>query len=120
MRVDLDGHIVEAGLADGDNEVSVFLAGEVWRFKLPDQLAEADDDVSSEDVVRSPMPGRVIELRTEVGARVEAGTPLLVIEAMKMEHTLQAPRSGIIGELPVSIGDQVDEGMALARLEPAE
>ncbi len=117
MRVDLDGHIVEAGVVDSATEVAVFVDGESWVFGLPDHLVEADDGAGTEDVLRSPMPGKVIEVRVRVGAAVKAGSPVLTIEAMKMEHTLSAPRDGVIAELDVAVGDQVEEGATLVRLE---
>jgi acetyl-CoA/propionyl-CoA carboxylase biotin carboxyl carrier protein len=61
------------------------------------------------------MPGTVTVVRAAVGDRVEAGTPLLVVEAMKMEHVLTAPVAGTVTELPVTAGQQVrlDERVAV-------
>jgi propionyl-CoA carboxylase alpha chain len=62
----------------------------------------------------SPMPGTVLRVLSEVGATVTAGTPLLVLEAMKMEHEIVAPADGAVAELPVAAGDQVAAGQVLA------
>ena len=68
----------------------------------------------------APMPGKVIALHVEVGQQVSQGTPLLVMEAMKMEHTIVAPRDGMIAGLAFAVGDQVGEGDTLVELgEPA-
>lgn len=69
------------------------------------------------DAVRAPMPGRVVFVRSEVGAKVEEGEELLVLEAMKMELSLKAPRAGEIEELRVSVGDFVEADAILVRLK---
>ncbi|MET8006493.1 acetyl/propionyl/methylcrotonyl-CoA carboxylase subunit alpha [Nonomuraea glycinis] len=65
-------------------------------------------------VVRSPMPGTVLVVKAQVGDRVGEGQPLLIVEAMKMEHTVTAPRDGLVTELPVQAGQQVDMDAVLA------
>ncbi|MEU8377358.1 carboxyl transferase domain-containing protein [Micromonospora sp. NPDC048894] len=69
-------------------------------------------------VVRSPMPALVVATPVEVGAEVEAGAPVLVLEAMKMETVLRAPFRARLRECGVSVGSQVEAGAALLRLEP--
>ncbi|MBB2940751.1 acetyl/propionyl-CoA carboxylase alpha subunit/acetyl-CoA carboxylase carboxyltransferase component [Actinoplanes lutulentus] len=69
-------------------------------------------------VLRSPMPALVVATPLEVGAEVEAGAPVLVLEAMKMEAVLRAPFKGRLKELVVSVGSKVDAGAPLLRLEP--
>ncbi|MEO3819584.1 carboxyl transferase domain-containing protein [Plantactinospora sp. B24E8] len=69
-------------------------------------------------VVRSPMPALVVATPVPVGAEVEAGTPVLVLEAMKMETVLRAPFRARLKECPVSVGSQVEAGAPLLRLEP--
>ena len=68
--------------------------------------------------LRSPMPGRVIELLATVGAQVTMGTALLVLEAMKIEHTIVAPEAGTIRAFKVSAGEQVGEGVELVDFVP--
>ena len=63
------------------------------------------------------MPGLVRLVNAEPGMVVKRGAPLVVLEAMKMEHALGAPRDGVIAEIAVSPGDQVSEGDLLAMLE---
>ncbi|MEV6770508.1 biotin carboxylase N-terminal domain-containing protein [Nocardia sp. NPDC051030] len=77
------------------------------RFEDPaDQVAEGS--------LLAPMPGAVIRVGAEVGARVEKGQPILWLEAMKMEHTIAAPAAGILTELNVTAGQQVEVGAVLA------
>ena len=61
----------------------------------------------------APMPGKVIALLAKAGAAVEKGTPLLVLEAMKMEHTISAPHAGTVKSFRYAAGDQVGEGAEL-------
>ncbi|MBL1079250.1 ATP-grasp domain-containing protein [Nocardia sp. 2] len=69
-------------------------------------------------VVRSPAPALVVATPLEIGAEVEAGAPVLVLEAMKMETVLRAPFRAVLKECNVSVGTQVETGAPLMRLEP--
>ena len=65
------------------------------------------------------MPGRVIDVRVQVGDAVKAGQTLLVLEAMKMEHPMTAPEDGVVTEVRVAVGDQVVSGAVLLVVEAA-
>ena len=65
----------------------------------------------------APMPGLVVAVRAAAGDRVTAGQPLLALEAMKMEHAVLAPAAGVLAELRVTVGTQVDTGDVLAVIE---
>lgn len=79
----------------------------------------ADDDGSGDGTLTSPMPGTVIALSAAEGDRVEVGAPVLVVEAMKMEHTLRAPTAGVV-EYHVAAGAQVSTEVPLATVVPDE
>jgi 3-methylcrotonyl-CoA carboxylase alpha subunit len=64
------------------------------------------------------MPGKVIAVMVEAGSKV--GTPLLVMEAMKMEHTIAAPADGVVSEVLYGVGEQVSEGAQLLAFALAE
>ncbi|KAA1251539.1 biotin/lipoyl-binding protein [Mycobacterium simiae] len=68
----------------------------------------------------APMPGNVIRLSAEVGDTVTVGQPLIWLEAMKMEHTISAPTNGVLTQLNVHTGQQVEVGAVLARVETPE
>jgi propionyl-CoA carboxylase alpha chain len=71
----------------------------------------------------APMPGTVLRTAVSIGDRVRAGDPILWLEAMKMEHQITAPADGVVSELPISVGQQVEMGAVLAVVldtEPAE
>lgn len=69
--------------------------------------------------ITSPMPGTVIAVEVESGAEVDEGQPVVVIEAMKMEHTLKAEIAGVV-TVEVAVGDKVQTGQVLAGVEPKE
>ena len=66
------------------------------------------------------MPGKVIEVNIKKGQKVTVGDPLVVIEAMKMNHTIAADQNGIIDEIFINVGDQVALGTDLLKLETGE
>ena len=94
----------------------VFHDGEHWTLVLKEELAGADVDAAGGSLA-APMPGRVIKLLVEPGAKVKKGAPLLILEAMKMEHTITAPADGLVKEIRYAAGEQVLEGAELIRLE---
>jgi pyruvate carboxylase subunit B len=69
-------------------------------------------------VVRAPMPGLVVRVEVSEGQHVGAGTPLVVVEAMKMENELRAPRPGRVDKVHVRAGTAVEKGAALVTLAP--
>jgi 3-methylcrotonyl-CoA carboxylase alpha subunit len=81
-----------------------------------DRLAHAGD-AAAEGKLAAPMPGKVVAYLAKTGERVAKGQAVAVMEAMKMEHTLTAPREGVVAELLYAVGDQVAEGGELLRLE---
>ena len=68
----------------------------------------------------APMPGSVIRVGAKLGDTVTAGQPLVWLEAMKMEHTISAPTNGVLAQLNVTPGEQVEVGAVLARVETSE
>jgi acetyl/propionyl-CoA carboxylase alpha subunit len=100
----------------GEDHVVVFEKGAAFEFSLLKwgDGAEADE---SDGTVRSPMPGRIVSIAKRAGESIKTGETLLVLEAMKMEHALRAPVTGVIAELIVGEGAQVNEGVVLARIE---
>ncbi len=81
-------------------------------------FAHAGEAATGSDRILAPMPGRVVLVRAEAGASVEEGEELLVMEAMKMELSLKAPRAGTIDAVQAAAGDFVDADAVLVRLAP--
>ena len=96
-----------------DSPLGATTLTEAERFPLPDALAAAGS-------LLAPMPGTVVRVAVAVGDKVEAGTPMVILEAMKMEHVVAAPAAGVVAEVAVQAGQAVDGGAELARVDPAE
>ena len=104
-----------SSLASG--AVVVFDRGEAYEFTL-DTGERADGEVAAGDgAILSPMPGKIVSVAAKAGAKLKKGDAILVLEAMKMEHTLTAPFDGKLTELNAKAGAQVSEGVLLAKLE---
>ena len=84
-----------------------------------DPVAHAGDHAGEAGRLTAPMPGKVVALLAKAGDAVKKGQALAVMEAMKMEHTIHAPRDGVVSELLYGVGDQVAEGGELLRLAAA-
>ncbi len=112
----LDGRTFKARAVRSGRDWHLYTDGGQFRLALEDKLhgAEFEDAVAS---LAAPMPGKVIAVLVKAGAKVEKGTPLLILEAMKMEHTITAPRDGEVKELYFNAGDQVSEGVELLKFE---
>ena len=119
VRLQLGEHrVVATVVAHGDRRV-VFLGGHAYPLLHVDRLALAGAAHEEEGSgLVAPMPGKVIALVAATGARVDKGAPLLVLEAMKMEHTISAPRAGTVKRFRFAAGDQVAEGAELVEFEP--
>jgi propionyl-CoA carboxylase alpha chain len=66
------------------------------------------------------MPGTVIRVQAAIGDQVQPGQPIVVIEAMKMEHMITAPAAGLLAGVQVAVGDQVDAGTVLALVDEGD
>ena len=89
--------------------------GPVHLVALP-RFGDPDAAVAQGSLL-APMPGSVLRIGAAVGDSVTAGQPLVWLEAMKMEHTVTSPGDGILAELNVEVGQQVDVGAVLARVD---
>jgi 3-methylcrotonyl-CoA carboxylase alpha subunit len=102
----------------GDDMV-VFDGGDAFAFSLAAMHAADGGDAGTGSIV-SPMPGKVISVKVKAGDTVTKGQALLILEAMKMEHTLTAPFDGKVASLSASEGGQAVEGAVLAVIEAAK
>jgi len=94
----------------------LFWRGEAWRFGPPTSDRIAGSGAVSDGGLRSPMPGRIVNVAVRRGDTVSKGQTLLALEAMKMEHAMLAPFDGVVAELTVAEGDQVAENVTLVRI----
>ncbi|MFZ3185883.1 MAG: acetyl/propionyl/methylcrotonyl-CoA carboxylase subunit alpha [Pseudomonas sp.] len=92
-------------------------AGELREVRRVDPIAEVEASHSHQGGLTAPMNGSIVRILVEVGQAVEAGAALVVLEAMKMEHSIRAPQAGIVKALYCGEGELVSEGTALVELE---
>jgi len=111
--------VVRRATNDGGIDYTLFADGGNQRLRLVDPLdvTQYEAVASGEGSVRSPLPGKIIDLRVKPGDTVSRGQPLLVLEAMKMEHTLAAPADGKVKNVRYAVGEQVPEGAELVEFE---
>jgi 3-methylcrotonyl-CoA carboxylase alpha subunit len=102
-------------LRDGD-DWHVFAGGDYRRLTLRHGLSGHDEEARRGSLA-APMPGRIVQVMSRPGETVKKGQPLLILEAMKMEHTVTAPADGIVKEIHFAAGEQVLEGAELVTLE---
>ena len=113
VRMTIDGRTVAGAAVAIDQARHVFLDGRSWVLQYIDRLHHDAETELHERGLRAPMPGKITALLVAPGAKVERGAPLLVLEAMKMEHTIIAPGRGTVRAVNVKVGDQVSEGAEL-------
>ncbi|MEO8081591.1 MAG: acetyl/propionyl/methylcrotonyl-CoA carboxylase subunit alpha [Caldimonas sp.] len=112
-----DRRWVASVVAQGDRR-HVFVGGHAFPMQFVDPLGVIGADHEEEGTgLVAPMPGKVIALVALPGVAVQKGAPLLVLEAMKMEHTINAPRDGTVKRFRFAAGDQVSEGAELVDFE---
>jgi 3-methylcrotonyl-CoA carboxylase alpha subunit len=124
FRILLDDRIIEGSVipdgGPGNSLSQIFsdIGRSTLRYKDPlnDPLIHSAGDEAVAGRLTAPMPGKIIALLVAQGDTVEKGAPLLVMEAMKMEHTIGAPRAGKVDQLLYAVGDQVGEGEPLLTL----
>jgi biotin carboxyl carrier protein len=120
----IDGHVVDL-VVDGSSPSVAFSAlgpsgtatVETDRMRAQALGRAGRAARSGQEFVVAPMPGRIVRVLAAQGAEVAAGTPLVVIEAMKMENELRATHAGKVAEVLVAGGDAVEGGAKLIRLE---
>jgi 3-methylcrotonyl-CoA carboxylase alpha subunit len=108
-----------ADVVRSGDELHVFSHGRHRVLALFDIIAQSSGGDATTGRLTAPMPGKVIAVSARPGVRVERGAPLLVMEAMKMEHSIVAPADGVVAEVLFGVGDQVEEGAELVRFEDA-
>ena len=117
IRIQFDGVDLGAGYVALGEERYVFCGGEMHRLRYVDPLAHSAAEEAHPGHLSAPMSGTVVAVLVQAGEAVAKGAPLLVLEAMKMEHTIKAPAAGRVGAIHYRQGEQVAEGAALIDLD---
>ena len=108
---------VSATVLRHQETVHVFYRGQHLELGYADPLLHAGTSEAETGRLTAPMPGKIVALLVSAGQTVVKGQALLIMEAMKMEHTIAAPRDGVVKELMYLIGDQVSDGAQLLSFE---
>jgi 3-methylcrotonyl-CoA carboxylase alpha subunit len=116
MSVKLDDEVVRGVVLREGESIHVFWRAMHHVLHILDPLAHAGQSEAEVGRLSAPMPGKIIAVLVEAGAVVEKGRALLIMEAMKMEHTIFAPAAGVVESILYAIGDQVAEGAPLLSL----
>jgi 3-methylcrotonyl-CoA carboxylase alpha subunit len=121
LRAECDGRVLALRVVDADPQLDLFLNGRHVRLRL-----ERTDDAlqgapgTEQGSLLTPLPGTVVAVHVAIGQQVARGTPLVTVEAMKMEHTLTAPYEGVVSRIAFGLAERVSAGAVLVELSPLE
>ena len=115
----LDGRALAGTVRRDGDVVHVFSGGRHHALTWNDPMAHAGDVEAAGGRLTAPMPGKVVAVIAANGQEVRKGEPLVIMEAMKMEHTIAAPSDGIVEEILYQVGDQVADGAPLLAFKAA-
>ena len=104
---------------DGSEDLVIMAPGINQRLRAIDPRNVSAVEEAPLGTLQAPMPGKVIDVKVKDGDKVRRGQPVVVLEAMKMEHTISAPSDGVIKRVKFAAGELVDEGVELVEFEPA-
>ncbi|OSQ37154.1 acetyl/propionyl/methylcrotonyl-CoA carboxylase subunit alpha [Thalassospira mesophila] len=114
-----DGIRKRADVRRVGNSLTIFRPGKMDRLEIFDPAENAGANAGAAGNLNAPMPGKIIAVMAKTGDAVTAGDKLVIMEAMKMEHTISAPVSGTVREVYFAVGDQVGDGDELIAIEEA-
>jgi len=117
LLADLGGDRTKATMVRHGNELTIMSYGTSHRLVVHDPALFDEDDHEQAGNLTAPMTGKIVSVLTEEGAKVKQGDALIVMEAMKMEYTIQAPHDGVVTQVNFAAGELVDDGVALLILE---
>jgi 3-methylcrotonyl-CoA carboxylase alpha subunit len=120
LRAELGGRRLSAAVIVAGEKRHVFLDGRGYPLAAVDPLYQPGEGGGAVGRLTAPMPGKIIAVLAEPGSKVARGAPLLILEAMKMEHVIAAPVAGVLKAIRYALGDQVAEGAELVEFEPPE
>jgi 3-methylcrotonyl-CoA carboxylase alpha subunit len=113
LALGLDGVVSRLPIVRLGAELTIFADGAAHRLIHRDPLAPQAEEELAGGKLTAPMPGKIIQVLTAAQAQVRRGEVLIVLEAMKMEHSVTAPSDGIVARVNYAVGDLVEEGAEL-------
>ena len=112
-------HTVHGSVVRVADSFHVFTQGLQVQLQFHDPMKHAGETEAEGGRLTAPMPGKVVAVLVSAGQSVKKGEPLVIMEAMKMEHTIAAPHDGVVEEILYAVGDQVTDGVALLAFKVA-
>ena len=116
LLADLGGTRIKATVVRHGSTLTIMGEGRSHMLSIHDPYAQDGDAEADAGRLTAPMPGKVVAVMVEPGEQVEKGRPLMILEAMKMEHTITAPRDGFVARLNFIVGSLVGDGVELLTL----
>lgn len=124
LKITIDGEQKVVFVANDGRNSYVFIDGEQFTFQEAEESLDLEEKESSSskdtEYIKPPMPGSVVKVLVELGQNVEEGSPIIVVEAMKMEITLYSSIPGVVSEINVEAGQQVDADKVLVVIKRNE
>lgn len=120
LLADLGGTRIKATVVRHGAALTIMAQGRSHALLLYDPSAPLGEEEGVGGRLTAPMPGKVVAVLVQVGERVKKGAPLMILEAMKMEHTIHAPREGLIAQIHYRVGCLVNDGAELLSLSAEE
>ena len=118
--IEIDGKRLENRIAHSNlDTLTIFTDAGRHKLGIVDPAATDNDETAGPDGLRAPMPGKIVSVFVKPGQEVTKGTPLMIMEAMKMEHTIVAPSDGTVSGVSFAEGSQIEEGVSLVEFDPA-
>ena len=112
----VDGAAEEVWVATAGDSVWIHAFGRAWDVTVQDPAERSGRGGSAADVATAPMPGVVVGLQVEAGDEVREGQQVALIESMKMQTQITAPRDGVVERVHLRVGDQFERGATLVSL----
>ncbi len=116
-RIEVDAHPITYRQARDGNTVHLHMQGQIWTVDFVDPRDGSQTEAAGSDEVRAPMPGAVINVEKQPGDTVSLGDTIMVIESMKLQTNLAAPRNGVLGAVLKASGDTFDKDEIVATME---
>ncbi|MDA1196011.1 MAG: hypothetical protein O2894_12625, partial [Planctomycetota bacterium] len=118
VRLEFEGRLIRASVVRSGEIIWVAIEGRTYEVRVEEPGQRAGAQRGAEDFAASPMTGTLAKVAVSSGAQVAAGAELFVVEAMKMEYVVKAPRALTVAEVRGAAGDAVEQGAVLVTFAP--
>jgi len=117
LKIKIGDRLIKSVITEGNKEKFVFVDGAVFKVKPIELTGAKKTKKKEEGDLSSPISGKIVSIKTKVGASVKKGDVLMIIEAMKMEYLIRAPYDGKVKKINFKENDQIEIGQETVDLE---